>query len=107
MFTVFVIVFCNWGDSYMAKFISNLICVLVCFLVIELNLYAIDYNELLSYRNYIEHDIRNGNLISFENNKYEVNVYIDDKIIYEIKTNRKSFFNIKQFKTIEYRGIVD
>ena len=87
----------------MFSFVKNAFYLIVCLLLLEACIYYKDYNEVVSFSNYIKYDYRHKKIESFSNDKYEV--CIDGgkvSVIYY----RDSIFNFKFFKKIEYHGII-
>lgn len=91
----------------MGRFIAYYIYLIFALIICEHSSYMKDYSELLIMKNYIVYDVANGNLNSFENNRFFVNVGVNNNdTMYEIIMNRNSLFNVKWLKTIKYRGLV-
>lgn len=73
-------------------------------ITLEFCLYNKEKNELMLLKKYIEYDIKNKNLKSFNNDKYKVVIEKDN---YFIEVKRNILVRIKKFKTIKYVGLVN
>lgn len=78
-------------------------CFIVLLITLEFCLYNKEKSELMLLKKYIEYDIKNKNLKSFNNDKYKVVIENDN---YFIEIKRNSLVRIKKFKTIKYVGLV-
>ena len=88
----------------MFKCISSFVCFIVLLITLEFCLYNKEKNELMLLKKYIEYDIKNKNLKSFNNGKYKVVIEKDN---YFIEVKRNILVRIKKFKTIKYVGLVN
>ncbi len=88
----------------MFKCISSFVCFIVLLITLEFCLYNKEKNELMLLKKYIEYDIKNKNLKSFNNDKYKVVIEKDN---YFIEVKRNILVRIKKFKTIKYVGLVN
>lgn len=75
------------------------------FVVMDSLWYFKDYNELMILNNYINYDIKNNNLLSFHNDKFQVTIYNNRE--YEIMMKRTSLLSVEKYKKIKYIGIVE
>lgn len=76
---------------------------MMCLLLLEVCVYYKDYNEIVSFSNYIKYDLKYKNIEDFSHDSYDV--YIDGEK-FSIICHRDSIFNFKFFKKIEYHGII-
>ena len=60
------------GYGVLVKFLENFICIFIFFVLLEGLLYFKDYNELMIIDNYLRYEIKNKELMSFSNERYEV-----------------------------------
>ena len=79
-------------------------CFIVLLITLEFCLYNKEKNELMLLKKYIEYDIKNKNLKSFNNGKYKVVIEKDN---YFIEVKRNILVRIKKFKNIKYVGLVN
>ena len=91
------------GYGVLVKFLENFICIFIFFVLLEGLLYFKDYNELMIIDNYLRYEIKNKELMSFSNERYEVIINDNE---YSLILKRDSLFEFEWCKKIEYNGIV-
>lgn len=90
-------------DGNMLKFIKNIVYVLVCLILLEICMYNKDYNELISFTNYIKYDLESQKIESFSTGKYDVKINDNE---FTVILHREAIFNFKFLTKIDYHGII-
>ena len=88
----------------MRKIITDFLCVCVLCIVLEGVLYFRDYNDLMIMKEYFVYEIKNNDLKSFRDEKYEMCLTGENK--FSLTLYRDSLFVFDKYKKIKYDGIV-